>query len=469
MCLIGIDQGTCTCHGGWLGTYCDQPCSPGTYSNAGDKTCTQCPANTFARLPGSSSCNPCPNGKSSTAGSTTCTGSTSDIDGTGYAYVCEKGDDDLEEVCLTDGNCFPGLDVIGKLVWSDKMTGTFGTSAFSNFRAFTFSDVLKSASLKQYTYHVPKAVSVTQRDMTSYTTDSVKYSSIKDFQKSLSFDLGLDSNVFKFGSKSKSMSSSLGLSSSYGKDIIKKTSYNYYQFRSELTQLLASLTIITNYNYGLSCSSSFYNDLQSIPDNANTQRIVSFIEKWGDSVVIGADVGAALSYDVTYDACSFSSESEVSQGVTLFGSYATSISLGTSSSYFTYKSLTTTHTSAKVYGCDTSLYVSSTLSNPYQSWLNSCSKQSPLLAPISLQIIPIYALVESGTALRSLFEAGFTTYHQQLQAAANLDPTEEKSADVCDCTYQGKSICNGSLPGISMYNSIALAVLMIFSLMTYSF
>lgn len=68
-----VDSGTCSCNNGYIGTNCNQACTPGQYAPQGSSVCSICPINTYSGY-AAGSCTPCPPYQMSNGGASVCYG-----------------------------------------------------------------------------------------------------------------------------------------------------------------------------------------------------------------------------------------------------------------------------------------------------------------------------------------------------------------------------------------------------------
>ena len=68
-----IDSGTCSCNSGYIGTNCNQACTPGQYAPQGSSVCSICPINTYSGY-AAGSCTACPPYQMSNGGASVCYG-----------------------------------------------------------------------------------------------------------------------------------------------------------------------------------------------------------------------------------------------------------------------------------------------------------------------------------------------------------------------------------------------------------
>lgn len=69
-----VDSGSCSCNGGYIGTTCNQACTPGQYAPQGSSVCSICPINTYSGVYGAASCTSCPPYQMSNSGASVCYG-----------------------------------------------------------------------------------------------------------------------------------------------------------------------------------------------------------------------------------------------------------------------------------------------------------------------------------------------------------------------------------------------------------
>ena len=68
-----IDSGTCSCNSGYIGTNCNQACTPGQYAPQGSSVCSICPIDTYSGY-AAGSCTACPPYQMSNGGASVCYG-----------------------------------------------------------------------------------------------------------------------------------------------------------------------------------------------------------------------------------------------------------------------------------------------------------------------------------------------------------------------------------------------------------